>query len=148
MKESEQTTFCLLHRVCYGDTDAGGVVYNGDYLRFFEMARNEMCRARGILLPEFIRDGVAFAVREAQVRYHLPALFDDLLRIEVTCRRDRASSILFDYKVTVQERDGHPHLHPDTAVVTGSTQVVCCRVGLDGRSMRPIRIPKAFTALF
>jgi acyl-CoA thioesterase FadM len=75
-------------------------------------------------------------------------MFDDLLQIEVVCSRDRASSILFHYRVLVQERGGKPHSDSERAVVTGSTQVVCCRVGPDGKSIRPMRIPEAFASLF
>jgi acyl-CoA thioester hydrolase len=70
-------------RVYYEDTDAGGVVYHSNYLKFAERARTEMMRERGLdhrtLLEE---SGVVFAVRRCQVDYLAPALLDDHIEVE------------------------------------------------------------------
>ncbi len=71
-------------RVCYADTDAGGVVYHATYLRFYEIARTEWMRSLGFDHHGLMRDfGVLFAVCRAEVEYHRPALLDDLLDVSV-----------------------------------------------------------------
>jgi acyl-CoA thioester hydrolase len=70
-------------RVYYEDTDAGGVVYHANYLRFAERARTEALRVMGIPHAELVeRHGMMFMVRRAEVDYVRPARPDDLLVIE------------------------------------------------------------------
>jgi len=72
-----------LIRVYYADTDALGVVYHANYLRYFELARTESLRQLGFELPSLLVEyGVQFAVVHAAVKYHKPARLDDELRIE------------------------------------------------------------------
>jgi acyl-CoA thioester hydrolase len=69
-------------RVYYEDTDAGGVVYYANYLRFFERARTEWLRALGCEQSALLREtGVAFVARSAQLEYLKPAKLDDELNI-------------------------------------------------------------------
>jgi len=71
-------------RVYWEDTDAGGVVFYANHLKFFERARTEWLRARGVQ-QQALREaeGVIFVVAETQVRYLAPARLDDLLRVSV-----------------------------------------------------------------
>ena len=80
----------------YEDTDAGGVVYHANYLRYCERARGEWLRELGFA-PESIRrlHGVAFAVRRAAVEYARPAVLDDLLSIESEIVKMGKTSIFF-----------------------------------------------------
>jgi acyl-CoA thioester hydrolase len=83
-------------RVYYEDTDHGGVVYYANYLRFMERARTEFLRGGGIELDEIeAREGVLFAVTEANVRYHAPARFNDLLSVESTLTQARGARLAF-----------------------------------------------------
>ncbi len=69
-------------RVYYEDTDAGGIVYYANYLKFAERARTELLRANGIEHAELLTtDKVAFAVRECHADYIKPARLDDLLEV-------------------------------------------------------------------
>jgi len=71
-------------RVYYEDTDAGGIVYYANYLRYFERARTDWLRAAGITHQELSQvDGLGLVVRECGVQYLRPARLDDLLAIEV-----------------------------------------------------------------
>jgi acyl-CoA thioester hydrolase len=70
-------------RVYYEDTDAGGIVYYANYLKFAERARTEMMRDAGVPHAAMVaRDGVSFAVRRCEVDYLSPARLDDLLDVE------------------------------------------------------------------
>lgn len=72
-------------RIYYEDTDAGGVVYYANYLRFFERARTEWLRSLGFEQAQLMeRAGIAFAARSAAVEYLKPARLDD--EIEVVSR--------------------------------------------------------------
>ena len=67
-------------RVYYEDTDAGGIVYYANYLRFFERARSDWLRAQGVDHQRLAaQDGLALAVRRCAIEYHRPARLDDLL---------------------------------------------------------------------
>lgn len=69
-------------RVYYESTDAGGVVYHAEYLKFFERARTEWLRSLGVEQAALrAEDGVLFVVHAMQLKYVLPAKFDDLLEV-------------------------------------------------------------------
>lgn len=83
-------------RVYYEDTDAGGVVFYANYLKFFERARTEWLRASGIgqqLLSESHR--VMFVVKSTAVDYHAPAKLDDELKLSVVVERLGRASVQF-----------------------------------------------------
>ena len=71
-------------RIYYEDTDAGGVVYHANYLRYFERARTEYLRDRGVSVGVLAARGQIFPVLRLEMEYRSPARHDDLLRIE-TC---------------------------------------------------------------
>lgn len=74
---------CFPVRVYYEDTDAGGIVYYANYLKFAERARTEMMRAAGASHSGMVnRFGCSFAVRRCEVDYIRPARLDDLLDVE------------------------------------------------------------------
>ncbi|HEX3982158.1 MAG TPA: tol-pal system-associated acyl-CoA thioesterase [Acidisoma sp.] len=74
-------------RVYFEDTDAGGIVYHANYLRFAERARTEALRAMGLPHSEMmLRHGMIFVVRHAELDYQRPARLDDSLVIETTAR--------------------------------------------------------------
>jgi acyl-CoA thioester hydrolase len=69
-------------RIYYEDTDAGGVVYHANYLRYFERARTEYLRERGVSVSELAAKGHILPVVRLEIDYRAPAVHDDLLRIE------------------------------------------------------------------
>ncbi|MGI6119745.1 MAG: YbgC/FadM family acyl-CoA thioesterase, partial [Desulfosporosinus sp.] len=69
-------------RVYYEDTDAGGVVYYSNYLKFFERAKTEFFRDRGLSIAELARSGLVFPVVHLEINYRSSALHDDLVRVE------------------------------------------------------------------
>lgn len=91
-------------RVLYGDTDAGGVVYYANYLRYFEQGRTELMRERVMPYSSLEADGIIMPVVECQVRYKASAKYDDLLVIETTVGTVKPVSCRFDYRI-IREAD-------------------------------------------
>ena len=115
-------------RVYYEDTDAGGVVYYANYLKFFERARTEWLRTLGVeqrLLAE--ETGCIFVVRGIETQYHRPAALDDSLTIRSKVARLGKASIDF---LQFCERGGE-------LLATGKVQVGC----VDRTTMRPRALP-------
>lgn len=73
-----------LYRVRYSDTDKMGVVYHGNYLRFFEIARTEMLRSMGLPYAELESSGYLLPVLESYAEYLYPARYDDELQLHAS----------------------------------------------------------------
>lgn len=73
-------------RVRYAETDQMGVVYHGHYFQYFEAARAESIRHLGFTYADMEKMGVIMPVIEVQCRYLRPALYDDLLTVQVTLK--------------------------------------------------------------
>ena len=83
--ELEEPIHRLSYRVIYGDTDTGGVVYYGNYLRIFEMGRTEFLRSMlKISYCDLEHKGIMLPVSEVYCRYKAPAHYDDLLEISTS----------------------------------------------------------------
>ena len=103
-------------RVIYGDTDQMGVVYYGNYLRFFEAARNDFLREKGARWRDVeSAHGIYLPVVEAKINYKRPAFYDDLLVIETMLAELGRASLRFEYKV----------LRGDDLLATGHTVHAC-----------------------
>jgi acyl-CoA thioester hydrolase len=94
-------------RIYYEDTDAGGVVYYANYLRFYERARTEWLRLAGVEQDEIRqKDGILFVVRSAEVEYLRPALFNDELAVSVSLCEIRRASLKFRQEIHRMGRQG------------------------------------------
>jgi acyl-CoA thioester hydrolase len=83
-------------RVYYEDTDAGGIVFYANYLKFFERARTEWLRAAGVDQQALIeREGAAFVVKHASIDYHAPARLDDELTLTLSIEKLGRASVQF-----------------------------------------------------
>jgi acyl-CoA thioester hydrolase len=86
-------------RVIFGDTDQMGVVYYGNYMRYFEASRAAFLRSFGKSHKDLDAWGVALPVVEAHCRYRKPAYYEDLLDIDVEVDELRGASMRFVYQV-------------------------------------------------
>ncbi len=91
-------------RVLYGDTDAGGVVYNANYLRYFEIGRTELMRAWVCSYSDIEKLGFVLPVIECWSRFKAPAVYDDLLTIETTIAELSRLKCTFNYRIIKQEQ--------------------------------------------
>jgi acyl-CoA thioester hydrolase len=120
--------FCWRVRVYYEDTDAAGVVYYANYLKFLERARTEWLRAAGFE-QTLLRDQyeIVFVVRALAIEYVLPARFNDDLVVSVAVNAARGGLLELAQSV---RRDG-------ALLVTASVKVACVNTS----SFKPVRIP-------
>jgi acyl-CoA thioester hydrolase len=112
--------FSVPYRVIYGDTDAARVVYNANYLRYFEIARTEMMRAWVMPYSEIEQLGYILPVTESYLRFKAPAAYDDLLTLSVSLAEITKMTCRFHYAITRPQRDGRDHL-----LVRGCTVHAC-----------------------
>ncbi len=95
----ENSHFRCTYRVLYGDTDAAAVVYNANYLRFFEIGRTELMREKVCSYKEIEKLGIVLPVTECHVRFKAFARYDDLLIIETKLTELKKVSCKFTYKI-------------------------------------------------
>ena len=103
MTTDNQAVHRMTCRVLYGDTDAGGVVYNANYLRYFEQGRTEMMRELVCSYRDIEKLGIVLPVTECFVRYKSPAFYDDLLTIETWVEEVTPIKCRFNYRVVRPE---------------------------------------------
>lgn len=115
-------------RVYYEDTDAGGIVFYANYLKFFERARTEWLRALGVQQQALLdADNTAFVVKNVTLDYHAAARLDDQLTIRTSVDKLGRASIQFLQQAW----------RGDTLLNTASV-TVCC---VDIATMRPRPLP-------
>ena len=90
-------------RIYYEDTDCGGVVYYGNYLKYFERARTEYLEERGLSITGLMKKGTVFVVVHAEVDYLSPARYGDRLVIETVVSDMTAASFTFSHVIREQE---------------------------------------------
>lgn len=115
-------------RVYYEDTDAGGIVFYANYLKFFERARTEWLRATGVNQQAMADEqGLMFVVKSTAVEYHAPARLDDELRLTVVVEKLGRASVLFVQQAWCGEQ----------LLVSGQIKVGC----VSKADVRPAAIP-------
>jgi len=100
-----ENIFTTTVRVLYGDTDAGGVVYNANFLRYFEIGRTELMRAWVCSYSKIEKLGFVLPVTECWSRYKAPAYYDDLLTIETTITELSYLKCKFSYRILRKEQE-------------------------------------------
>ena len=146
--------FLCASRVYWEDTDAGGVVYYANYLRFMERARTEWLRDLGYCQRDLAsQHGVLFAVTRVRIDYRRPARLDDELSVTCAPRSVGAASVSF---VQVISRiaagvaapgpiEAAGALDPETGVLTDAEVRIAC---LDASTFRPARMPEFLLSAF
>ncbi|MFZ2950780.1 MAG: YbgC/FadM family acyl-CoA thioesterase [Desulfuromonadaceae bacterium] len=118
-------------RIYYEDTDAAGVVYHANYIKYLERARTEYFRSHGFSVAELAGNGFVFPVVRLEVDFKSPALHDDILSIETIPTRVRGSSVALIQKIT-RKSDGK-------LLVAGVVSLACISPALKARRI-PLEI--------
>jgi len=126
--------FSISFRVYYEDTDAGGIVYHSNYLKFAERGRTEALRAAGWdhkrVADEF---GILFIVRHAEINYRAPARLDDLIEVRTSVE------VIGNTSMTMQQ-----DIWRDDKVLA-EIKIVLVAVNSDGK---PVRFPPQLRQIF
>lgn len=120
--------FKLPIRIYVEDTDAGGIVYYANYLRYMERARTELMRTFGYDKPALF-DGMQLVVHEVQLKYHKPAVLDDQIVASARLIKVGRASFLLHQAVT----------RGDELLVEGQVKAAC----IDYQNKKPAPLPKA-----
>jgi acyl-CoA thioester hydrolase len=133
MTELAAPPFRLAIRIYWEDTDAGGIVFYANYLKFFERARTEWLRARGCSQERLrAESGTAFVVTDTSLRYLRPARLDDVLEVTVAVQRLGPARINVAQQAWRCDEDGGR-----TLLCEGTIRIGCVDLG----TFRPCRIP-------
>jgi len=125
--------FEIALRIYCEDTDAGGVVFYANYLKFFERARTEWLRALGHSQEQLrLHESAMFVVSDTTMRYRRPARLDDLLRITVKLAEVRRVSITLAQQAW----------RGDELLTEGTIRIVC----VDAVTFQPRSIPSSIAA--
>ncbi|MBU2529625.1 MAG: acyl-CoA thioesterase [Elusimicrobia bacterium] len=92
----------MKRRIFYHDTDCGGVVYYGNYLKFLEEARGECLEDFGFSVKQLMDEGVWFVVKRQEIDYKYPAFYDDMLDIKTWIKEMSDFRIQFAYEIKNQ----------------------------------------------
>ncbi len=116
--------------IYYEDTDAGGVVYHANYLKFFERARTEMLRSFGFGQQWWLTQHVGFVVRHMDIDFLSPARLDDQLVVNTHIVEIKKVSLTFCQEL----------VNPNNQVLCKAIVKVAC---IDNQKMRPVAVPQA-----
>jgi acyl-CoA thioester hydrolase len=123
-------------RVRYAETDQMGIVYHGNYLPWFEMARTDLCAARGVRYRDIERnENLLLTVVEVNIRYHASARYDDEILAEARLKHSHPRMIAFEYAIRNAETS--------QLLVTGETKHVFIT-----REGKPVKVPSKYYDLF
>ncbi|MBC7963480.1 MAG: YbgC/FadM family acyl-CoA thioesterase [Steroidobacteraceae bacterium] len=121
-------------RIYYEDTDAAGVVYHANYIKYLERARTEFFRAHGFLVASLAEEGFVFPVVRIEIDFKSPAYHDDLLAVETVPLRTGGSTFTLGQRI-VRQKDGK-------LIVDGIVTLACIN-----REHKARRIPSAIRRL-
>jgi len=121
------------YRVYYEDTDAGGIMYHGQYIAWCERARLEFMLDQDLSCQKLADDGILMVVRHLNADYFKPALLEQVLRVETTLRHLKNSSFVLNQSIFCQ----------DSMLFSMTITLVC--INRDGK---PVRIPEAIRSRF
>lgn len=126
----KQIEFTWPVRVYYEDTDAGGVVYYANYLKFLERARTECLRALGFEQDQIKQEyGIIFAVHSLSIQYQKPAVFNDALTVTAVIISQGNATLTFEQMIT-RDKD-------NTRICSAEVKIAC----LNAEKFSPARIP-------
>ena len=122
-------------RIYYEDTDAGGIVYYANYLKFFERARTEWLRQLGINQSVLLEQNLGFVVRKVEMDNMASAKLDDLLTVTSQISELKRASLVFNQQIINQEQE---------LLCTVKVRVACVNIKLS----KPCAIPKELLGAF
>ncbi|MGN7612921.1 tol-pal system-associated acyl-CoA thioesterase [Magnetococcales bacterium HHB-1] len=137
IQKNSATPFQQIFRIYYEDTDAGGIVYHSNYLKYLERTRTEWLRSHGYDQRKLSQEeGILFAVSRMSIQFHAPAQMDDQIQVTATIKKISGARLIFDQAIFLYQT-------PQQKLI--SAEVVVATVNLQ---RRPVRIPKTMLDRF
>lgn len=133
MQGDKHTVFEWPVTVYYEDTDAGGVVYHSNYLKYFERARTELLRSIGVSQQVLLAQNIGFVVRHMDIDFIQGAKLDDHLTVSSTISQLKRASMTFCQEL----------VNPDGKILCKTLVKVAC---INSKLMKPQAIPSSITA--
>lgn len=124
--------------IYYEDTDAGGVVYHSNYLKFFERARTEMLRDQGVSQSTLLEQEIGFVIRHMDIDYIQGATLDENLEVLTSITQVRNASLTFCQKLV--NLDGK-------TLCKATVKVACVNIKLMKPQAIPSQIKSGFTSV-
>ena len=121
-------------RIFYHDTDSGGVVYYGNYLKYLEEARTEFLEKKGLSVATFHERGFVYAVRKVIISYKSPARYGDILSCDAALLKVTAAQIFFSQKIAQK----------DSGILVAEAEVILACLN---QNFRPVQIPEDLKTL-
>ncbi len=122
-------------RVYYEDTDAGGIVYNANYLKFLERARTEWLSELGIEQDTWLVQGIAFVVRHINIDFRCAAKFNQRLLVRSRISEVKRASMIFDQ--SIEDESGR-------LIVSANVTIACVLYQV----MKPTAFPDVIKGVF
>jgi acyl-CoA thioester hydrolase len=120
-------------QVFYDDTDALGIVYHANYIKFMERARTVLFQQKGLSLPALVENfGIQFLVRAVKITFEKPARLQQSLVVVTELAKQGKASLTFQQNLYFDPQD------PNTMICTGEVVIVCTNL-----QFKPCSIPKA-----
>ena len=116
-------------RVRFAETDLQGIVFNGNYLTYYDVAWTEYFRAMGMAWKDIVETGADTVLARTTIEFKSPAHFDDVLEVYTRVSKIGNTSITFDFEI-YPEGD-------ERLIGTSSSLYVC----VDPKTLRPVRVP-------
>ncbi len=120
--------FTIEKKMYYHDTDAGGVVYYANYLKYLEEGRSEYCAKLGISTGELAKKEVLFVVARVEIDYKSPAVYQDTIKVYTEIESISRSSVKFSQQIKIDDR----------LLIQAKVTWVCVNT-----QIKPISIPQA-----
>ncbi len=130
IKQQENSTFEWPVTVYYEDTDAGGVVYHSNYLKFFERARTELLRTVGVSQHTLLEQNLGFVVRHMDIDFLQGARLDDQLIVKTSINELKKASLTFCQEI----------VNPEGKILCKAMVKVAC---INSQKMRPMAMPQS-----
>lgn len=125
--------FSLPIRVYYEDTDAGGLVYHANYIKYFERARTELLRRIGVSQQALFAQRIGFVVRHMEIDFIKGAKLDDLLTVNTVVSQCRRASLSFSHDLVNVNNE---------RLCSAKVKIACINID----KMKPQPIPSSITS--
>jgi acyl-CoA thioester hydrolase len=118
-------------RIYYGDTDAGGVIYYANYLKYFEKSWFEYLAARGLSLADWEKKGIYFIIKRVEVDFIASAQYGEMIQVQTVVSEKTGASFTFQHRVILKDNG--------KLLAEGKNQMVCIT-----KEGKPRRLPEEF----